>query len=63
MSESIQIPDVCDCLGRTCLKWSADGELTALDFTLVMQRLAQADPEVTDLQSVTSDRETSSVLS
>jgi len=24
------------CLGRTCLKWSADGELSALDLGLVL---------------------------
>jgi hypothetical protein len=34
------------CLGRTCLKWSADGELTALDLSLVLERLAQVDREV-----------------
>jgi len=28
------------CLGRTCLKWSADGELSALDLGLVLERLA-----------------------
>lgn len=36
-----------DCLGRTCLKWSADGELTALDLGLVLARLAQVDEELT----------------
>ena len=35
------------CLGRTCLQWSADGELTALDLDLVLERLAQVDQEVT----------------
>ena len=34
------------CMGRTCLKWSADGELTALDLGLVLRRLAQVDLEV-----------------
>jgi hypothetical protein len=37
------------CLGRTCLKWGADGELTALDLSLVMERLAQVDREVSAL--------------
>ncbi len=37
------------CLGRTCLKWGADGELTALDFDLVMERLAQVDRDVAAL--------------
>jgi hypothetical protein len=36
-----------DCLGRTCLKWRADGELTALDLGLVLARLAQVDEELT----------------
>lgn len=33
------------CLGRTCLKWHADGELSPLDVQLVMQRLRRADAE------------------
>jgi hypothetical protein len=37
------------CLGRTCLKWGADGELTALDHQLVMERLAQVDRDVAAL--------------
>jgi hypothetical protein len=37
------------CLGRTCLKWSSDGELSALDLSLVLERLAQVDSEVTAL--------------
>jgi len=36
-----------DCLGRTCLKWRADGELTALDLGLVLARLAQVEEELT----------------
>ena len=31
------------CLGRTCMKWSADGELTELDFQLVLERLVAVD--------------------
>ncbi|MEB3199303.1 MAG: hypothetical protein VKK62_02095 [Synechococcaceae cyanobacterium] len=53
MTDSIPVAGVCDCLGRTCLKWGADGELTALDLSLVMQRLAQVDPEVSALQEIT----------
>jgi len=34
------------CLGRTCLKWSPDGELSPLDLALVMGRLAQVDQEL-----------------
>lgn len=32
-----------NCLGLTCLKWSATGELEALDRQLVLERLATAD--------------------
>jgi hypothetical protein len=39
------------CLGRTCLKWRADGELTALDLGLVLERLAQVDQEMTGLRT------------
>lgn len=31
------------CLGRTCLQWAQDGELTALDLQLVLERLCEAD--------------------
>ena len=43
------------CLGRTCLKWSDDGELTSLDLSLVLERLAQVDQEVSGLRTGTSD--------
>jgi hypothetical protein len=56
MTDAIHVSGVCDCLGRTCLKWGADGELTALDLSLVMQRLAQVDPEVMALQSANHSR-------
>lgn len=50
MPSSRSIPSPCDCLGRTCLEWSADGELNARDRHLVIQRLALVDPEVTVLE-------------
>jgi len=43
------------CLGRTCLKWSADGELTSLDLLLVLERLAQVDQEVSGLSTDSPD--------
>ena len=43
------------CLGRTCLKWGADGELTALDLDLVLERLAQVDQDVAALRQGTLD--------
>ena len=40
-------PLASDCLGRTCLKWRDDGELTALDLGLVLSRLARVDQQLT----------------
>jgi len=45
------------CLGRTCLKWSADGELTSVDLILVLERLAQVDQEVTGLHQDNLERQ------
>ena len=42
------------CLGRTCMKWSANGDLTPLDLELVMQRLAKVDHEVEGTQELSS---------
>jgi hypothetical protein len=42
-------PVAADCLGRTCLQWSADGELTSIDLLLVLERLAQVDQQVSSL--------------
>lgn len=36
-------PEPDGCLGRTCLQWTADGELTARDRQIVALRLARAD--------------------
>ena len=49
--------NVGSCLGRTCLKWSADGDLTPLDLELVLERLAQVDQDVAALRQGTLDRE------
>lgn len=43
------------CLGRTCLKWQPDGELTALDLQLVLERLAQVDQDVVAILDRTVD--------
>lgn len=45
------------CLGRTCLKWRVDGELTALDLELVLERLAQVDQDVASLRQSTLNQE------
>lgn len=38
-----------NCLGRTCMKWTASGELSTLDLQGVLQRLAQVDVEASGL--------------
>jgi hypothetical protein len=37
------------CLARTCLKWTADGELSEEDKRLVLNRLREVDRPVADL--------------
>lgn len=32
------------CIGRTCLKWSADGSLSQYDHDQLMKRLCASDP-------------------
>lgn len=49
MGDSTLAVSANSCLGRTCLKWSPDGELSPLDLALVMGRLAQVDRELTVL--------------
>jgi hypothetical protein len=56
MTDSTTPNSANNCLGRTCLKWASDGELTALDLRLVMERLAEVDPEVA-AQRVLADGE------
>jgi hypothetical protein len=51
------------CLGRTCMKWGADGELTALDLHLVMERLAQVDRDVAALSQDSLNRESTPSVS
>ncbi|MFM2172252.1 MAG: hypothetical protein RLZZ54_179 [Cyanobacteriota bacterium] len=45
---TIPAVDASACLGRTCLKWRADGELTELDLSLVLARLALVDQQLSD---------------
>jgi hypothetical protein len=56
MMDSTQSPSTSNCLGRTCLKWGADGELTELDLNLVIARLAQVDQDVAALYQETPDQ-------
>lgn len=47
-------PAPASCMGFTCLKWSASGELSELDRALVLRRLAQADPQLLQLEAEAS---------
>ena len=47
-------PAPASCLGFTCLKWSASGELSELDRDLVLRRLAQADPQLLQIEAEAS---------
>lgn len=42
-SHSLPTADAGHCLGRTCMKWGADGELTELDLRLILERLGAVD--------------------
>ncbi len=41
-------PPVETCMGRTCMKWSSNGELTDLDLQLILERLGQVDHQISD---------------
>ncbi|MFN9619771.1 MAG: hypothetical protein ACK55X_08690 [Synechococcaceae cyanobacterium] len=51
------------CLGRTCLKWGSDGERSALDLSLVLERLAQVDQQLTALPQHTENTQPSPSVS
>ena len=51
------------CLGLTCLKWRGNGELSALDLRLVMDRLARVDRHVAALCQNNGDREPCPMIS
>ena len=40
-----------DCLGSTCMKWTASGELSELDLHRVMERLARVDANVAEVDT------------
>ena len=40
-----------DCLGSTCMKWTASGELSELDLHRVMERLARVDDNVAEVDT------------
>lgn len=45
-AQDTPLPTERSCLTRTCLKWTADGELSDVDLKLVLSRLAEADQQV-----------------
>ena len=55
MTDSHPFSSSSSCLGSTCLKWGSDGALTALDLSLVLERLAQVDQEMTSLRQGSFD--------
>ena len=40
-----------DCLGSTCMKWTASGELSELDLHRVMERLARVDHNLAEVDT------------
>lgn len=46
MTDSTDLNSANSCLGRTCLKWGHDGELTSVDLSLVLERLARVDRDL-----------------
>jgi len=55
MTDSHPLSGSSSCVGSTCLKWGSDGELTALDLSLVLERLTQVDQELTSLRQGSFD--------
>ena len=45
-----------DCLGSTCMKWTASGELSELDLHRVMERLARVDENLDAIDNTPSAR-------
>ena len=45
-----------DCLGSTCMKWTASGELSELDLHRVMERLARVDENLDAIDNALSTR-------
>ena len=49
-SESIPgASDASGCLGRSCMKWGADGELSPLDLQAILERLSAVDEQAAAL--------------
>ena len=44
------------CLGRSCLKWGADGELSAIDMQSILLRLSNVDEQASTLMECPIER-------
>lgn len=44
-----------DCLGSTCMKWTASGELSSVDLGLIMERLSSVDANLKGTSSCSID--------
>ena len=49
-------PDRANCLGSSCMKWGADGELSAIDLQSILQRLSAVDEQASTLMDCPIDR-------
>ena len=43
------------CLGRTCMKWQGDGELSPLDLQSILARLSEVDAQAASLMECPVD--------
>ena len=48
--------DAHGCLGRSCLKWEEDGELSPLDLQVILDRLRAVDAQASGLMDCTLER-------
>ncbi len=47
--------DASGCLGRSCMKWGEDGELSPLDLQTILQRLSAVDEQASSLMDCSLD--------
>ena len=47
--------DVNGCLGRSCMKWGEDGELSPLDLQTILERLSAVDEQASGLMDCSLD--------
>ena len=47
--------DASSCLGRSCMKWGDDGELSPLDLQAILARLSAVDEQASGLMDCSLD--------